>query len=102
MSDIITHRLVGYDRISERVAVEYEVPGRFLEFAKKVAKVRADDPEAVLCYRLDDLQAQDLAAAIGAKIDNDQLNFYLEGFAEAAPAPDGGQADCLKGRDELD
>jgi hypothetical protein len=75
MSDSITHRLVEYDRISEGVAVEYELPDRFLEFAKKVAKVRADDPEAVRCRRLDDAQAHDLAAGIHAKIDSDQLNF---------------------------
>jgi hypothetical protein len=102
MTDIITHRLVGYDRVSGSMAVEYDVPNRFLEFAKRVAKVGADDPQAVLCYGLDDLQARDLAVAIGAKIDGDQLNFYLEGFAEGAPAPGGGRAGRLKGGDELD
>ena len=75
MTDIITHRLVGYERISGFVAVEYDVPNRFLEFAKRVAKVGADDPQAVLCYRLDGLQARDLAVALGVKIDGDQLNF---------------------------
>jgi len=89
MTEVITHRLIGYDRTSGRVAVEYGIPDRFLELAKKVAKVGSDDPQAVLCYRLDDLQAHDVAAAIGAKIDGDQLNFYLEGFAKAAPGPDG-------------
>jgi hypothetical protein len=89
MTDIITHRLVGYDRSSGRVAVEHDIPDRFLELAKRVAKVGADDPQAVLCYRLDDLQARDLALAIGAKIDRDHLNFYLEGFAGAAPALSG-------------
>ena len=89
MTDIITHRLVGYDRVSGRVAVEYDVPDYFLELAKRAAKVSADDPQAVLCYRLDDLQAHDLATAIGAKIDDNHSNFYLEGFAEAVPASDG-------------
>ena len=89
MTDITTHRLVGYDRTSGCVAVEYDVPDHLLELAKGVASVGADDPQAVLCYRLDDLQARDLATAIGAKIDGNQLNFYLEGFAEAVPASDG-------------
>jgi hypothetical protein len=90
MTDLITHRLVGYDRVSGCVAVEYGVPDHFVELAKSFAKVGADDPQAVLCYRLDDLQAHDLAAAIGAKIGRNQLNFYLEGFAGApsTPAPD--------------
>jgi hypothetical protein len=82
MTDRITHRLVGYDR--GHVAVEYDIPNRLLEHAKRVANVGADDPEALLCYRLDTLQARELGAAIGAKINPDQLNFYLEGFAEAA------------------
>jgi hypothetical protein len=85
MTGPITHRLVGYDRASGRVAVEYDVPDRLLELAKGIAKVGADDPEAVLCYKLDDLQAHDLAAAIGTKIDCHQASFYLEGFAKAAP-----------------
>ena len=89
MTDRITHRLVGYDRTSGHVAVEYDIPDRLLEHAKRVASVGADDPRAVLCYRLDDLQARRLAAAIGAKINPDPLNFYLEGFAEAARAADG-------------
>ena len=89
MTDIITHRLVGYDRVSACVAVEYDVPDHLLALAKGIARVGADDPQAVLCYRLDDLQAHDLAAAIGAKIVGNHLNFYLEGFAEAAPTPEG-------------
>ena len=91
MTDVTTHRLVGYDRAGGHVAVEHEIPDRFLEFAKRVARVGSDDPEAVLCYRLDALQARELAGAIGAKIDPDRLNFYLEGFAgaEAAPIRDG-------------
>jgi hypothetical protein len=95
MTDIITHRLVGYDRVSGRVAVEYDVPDRFLEPAKEIAKVGADDPKAVLCYRLDDQQAHNLAVAIGVGIDGDHLNFYLEGFAEAARAPDGNRSPAV-------
>jgi hypothetical protein len=88
MTDPITHRLVGYDRTSGHVAVEYDIPDRLLQHAKRVASVGVDDPQAVLCYRLDDLQARELAAAVGVKIDPDQLNFYVEGFTEAARAPD--------------
>lgn len=88
MTIIIIHRLVGYDRTSGRVAVEYDVPDGLVEFEKKDAEVRSDDPQAVLCYRLGHSQAHDLAVAIGANVDNGQLNFYLEGFAETAPAPD--------------
>lgn len=63
------------------VAAEYDVPRIHLEFAKRVAKVPADDPEAVLCYRLTGQQARDIAGAIGVAIDADAFNFYMEGFA---------------------
>jgi hypothetical protein len=77
----ITHRLVGYDRATGLVAVEYEIPVRHLEFAKQVARVGADDPDAVLCYRLDPPQARDLAGTIGQHIAGEALTFFLEGFA---------------------
>ena len=38
MTGIVTHRLVGYDRASGYVAVEHDVPERFLELAKKLQK----------------------------------------------------------------
>lgn len=80
MTEII-HRLVGYNRSTGMVADEYDIPGIHLEFAKRVAGVPADDPEAVLCYRLTGQQARDIAGAIGATIDVDAFNFYIEGFA---------------------
>jgi hypothetical protein len=78
-----THRLVGYDKATGRVAVEYEIPPYRLEHAKSLAGVGGDDPEAVLCYRLSAKKARDLAAAVGAPIDTGTLNFFLEGFAAA-------------------
>jgi hypothetical protein len=46
----ITHRLVGYDRTTERVVDEYDVPDAVLPVARDIAKVPADDPEVALCY----------------------------------------------------
>ena len=43
-----------------------------------------DDPQAVLCYELDRTQTRDLAATIGAPVNPDALNFYMEGFARPA------------------
>ena len=65
-------------------ALDAALDPHLLELTKGVARVGADDPQAVLCYRLDDRQAHDLAAAIGAKIDGNQLNVYLEGFVGPA------------------
>jgi hypothetical protein len=80
MNTAVTHRLVGYDKMG-RVAVEHEVNDHLLEFAKHIAGVGEDDPQAVLCYRLEPPAAGNIARAIGAKIDPGTLTFFLEGFA---------------------
>jgi hypothetical protein len=77
----VTHRLVGYDRTTGRVAVEHEITAVDLAIARRVAGVGADDPDAVLCYALDRRQADEIAAAIGAPTDVAAFDFYLEGFA---------------------
>lgn len=80
MSTQVYHALVGYDKISERVVAEYELPAHELDHAKRVAGVGADDPDAVMCYQLSPSQAADIAGAVGARLDTDALIFYLEGF----------------------
>ena len=77
----ITHRLVGYDPGTGQVAAEYPIPPRRLDFARQVAGVGEDDPQAVLCYRLDPGPARDIAEAIGVEIDPERLIFFFEGFA---------------------
>jgi len=81
MSAGITHRLVGYDPDTGWVAVEYPIPQRQLDFARRVAGVGEDDPQAVLCYQLDPHAARGIAGAIGVQTDPDTLTFFFEGFA---------------------
>jgi hypothetical protein len=89
MDRAITLRLVGYNRSTQRVAVEYDIPDKHVAFAKQVAKVGPDDPDAVLCYALSPQQNRAIAEAIGTAAEADALNFYMEGFAvEPARAPE--------------
>jgi hypothetical protein len=78
----ITHSLFGYDRVSERVAEEFDVPDAVLPQAKELAGVPADDPDTIMCYPLDASRARDLADLIKARIDTEQREYFLEGFAE--------------------
>jgi hypothetical protein len=80
MNSNVTHRLVGYDRASGAVAVEHDVPDIVLEYAKRLAGVGPDDPDAVLCYKLSRQTARDLAGVIKARINADGLSFFMEGF----------------------
>jgi hypothetical protein len=86
MKTQITHRLVGYDQRSGQVAVEHPIPPRHFAVAKTIAGVGFDDSDAALCYKLNKHQAREIAGAIGAAIDADALNFYMEGFAEPVRA----------------
>lgn len=76
----ITHSLVGYDRRTERVAEEFEVPDCALPRAKQLAHVPADDPDAIMCYPLNASGAHDLAAILNARIDTERRDYFLEGF----------------------
>jgi hypothetical protein len=78
----IAHSLVGYDRFSERVAEEFDVPDAILPRAKELAGVPADDPDAIMCYPLEAPGARDLADLIKARIDTERRDYFLEGLAE--------------------
>jgi hypothetical protein len=85
MSARVFHALVGYDKTTGEVRVEYPVPDSQLAYAKATAGVGPDDPDAVLCYELSPSQTGDIAGAIGVGVDGKALNFYLEG--SDAPVP---------------
>ena len=95
----VTHSLVGYDRQTERIAEEFEVPDAVLPRAKELARVPADDPDAVMCYPLDALGARDLANILKAAIDPERRDYFLEGFAGAETPYE--FADDAKFRSEL-
>jgi hypothetical protein len=78
----VTHSLVGYDRLTERVAEEFDVPDAVLPRAKELAGVPAADPDAIMCYPLDASGARDLADLIKARIDAELRDYFLEGLAE--------------------
>ena len=77
----VGHSLVGYDRATERLAEEFDVPDAVLLKAKELAGVPVDDPDAIMCYSLDASRAQALADILAAKIDTNRRDYFLEGFA---------------------
>lgn len=77
----VAHSLVGYDRLTERVAEEFDVPDAVLPRAKQIARVPAGDPEAIMCYPLDAPDARALADILKASIDTERRDYFLEGVA---------------------
>jgi hypothetical protein len=81
----VIHRLVGYDRQSDRMKMRFDIPKERLSDAKKLAHVPDDDPDASWSYPLTKAQARRLAALIDARLDPDHAEYFLEAFADPAP-----------------
>ena len=47
MSARVVHRLTGYDRDTELLAIEHEIPQKDISRVKEIAGVGPDDPDAV-------------------------------------------------------
>lgn len=97
MTAAVEHRLVGYDKRTERVAVEHAIPVARMPVVKKIARVPRDDPQAVHCYALDRSQARDIAGELGVKLNLDRCDYFLEGFAPAQPVAGAAAAEAAPG-----
>ncbi|HTT80484.1 MAG TPA: hypothetical protein VMF86_12475 [Stellaceae bacterium] len=73
--------MVGYDRQTDRANIRFDVPRRLLSEAKRIAQVPDDDPQAAWSYPLSIDQTRDVAALIGAAVDPNHGEFFLEAFA---------------------
>ena len=78
----VIHRLVGYDRKTDRAKVRFDIADRLLDDARRIAKVPDDDPKAVWSYPLSADQARELAELIGAEFELGKSDFFLEAFTE--------------------
>ena len=77
----VVHRLVGYDRNSDRVAFEKYIPPAELMAAMQISNVPFDDPDAIFDYALNPMQARDIAGLLHVIIAHpDNLHFVLEAF----------------------
>jgi hypothetical protein len=77
----IAHKLVGYDRKTESVGAEYDVPAQKFDLVRRIAGVHPDDRDAIGNYPLDGPAAEEIAKLIGAPLDTRRMDFFLE------PAP---------------
>jgi hypothetical protein len=84
----VVHRLVGYDRRTDRMKTRCDIPPDLLAEAKRIVGVAADDPDAAWSYPLSATKARAVAQLIGAEIDPRGVEFFLEPFAD--PAAGGG------------
>ncbi|WP_431855307.1 DUF7683 domain-containing protein [Azospirillum sp.] len=79
--DRMEHRLTGYHRSTDGMAVSYPIPRTSVWRAAAIANVPATDPEAIGSYPLDQAQADELAWLIGATLDHAQHEHFMEPLA---------------------
>lgn len=77
----VIHRLVGYDRRTDRMTDQFDIPDHLFSDAKKIAKVHADDPGASWSYPLDGVQTKQLASLIGSRVTLKHAEYFLEAFS---------------------
>ena len=83
----VAHRIVAYDRSTERTAFEQNVPQFLDSLAQKVAGVEGDDPTAAFSYVLGDQQLTAFSFLLGLKVEPDRLEYFLEPAEERVYKP---------------
>ena len=73
------YRLVGFDRDTERLAVKYEIPAKYVLLAKKIAGI--DEKPIIGDWPLSAEQVRHIAEVMGQDIDPDAFDYSLEPYA---------------------
>ena len=81
----VIHRLVGYDKQTDRPKQRFDIPEDRLSRVKQIARVHEDDPDAVWSYSLSAAQAREVVNLVGAQLELQASEFFLEAFADPAP-----------------
>jgi hypothetical protein len=85
----ITHRLTGYDKVTERLILSHVIPKRKVPVARQLAGVAPEDRDAVGVYPLQHAQAERLAQELGETVDTDRYDWCLEPMPQTLSATGG-------------
>ena len=74
----IGHIVAGYDKATERLTIEHDVPASLIEEVRSLAEVPDTDREAVGSYPLSLAAIRALASKIQAPLNVDAYDWFLE------------------------
>jgi hypothetical protein len=75
----VAYHLRGYDRTTEFVGVEFDIPATMLPFVRNLLPQAAADPDLIEPHELVSDQVVRLAQELGIGIDDpDTFDFYIE------------------------
>lgn len=80
----LAHRLRGYDRRTDELAFECDIPPSLVTYLKRVVHAHPDDPNLAGVYDLNEDQVRRIAMALERPIDRTKLAFVLDASADWA------------------
>jgi len=83
----VSHRLTGFDKKTERLALSHDIPRSKEQLARQVVEAAPDDPELIFVYPLTDTQVRRIARAIGKDLNIDRYDWFLEPMPQPIDAP---------------
>jgi hypothetical protein len=72
------HYLRGYDKLSDGLEVQYEVPASLLSLVRQLIGDTPSDPELFDPHQLTPKQVKVLASKLGYFVDDGKYEFYFE------------------------
>ena len=89
----VAHAITAYDRSSDSLVHEFEIPLSLDELAMKIAEVEEDDPFGALSYPLADRQMTAFKFIFGVRSSPSNALFYFEPWTrhESRVPPDAGR-----------
>ena len=80
----VSHRIVGYDPVSEKVAFSMEVPDTLVRNLFGKILFGPDDPEGYDAYRLEYASVANIAVLANGKPPPTHLHYFIESVPVAA------------------
>ncbi len=77
----VVHKVTGYDKATERLAFEFDVPASDIPEMRDIAHVEPSDLGVVGCYPLDANAARFVASRFNLPMAIDRCDWFFEPFA---------------------
>ena len=74
----VAYHLRGYDKTTEYVGVEFDIPATMLSFVKDLLAEASADPDLIEPHELASDKVARLAHELGIGVDPNAFDFYLE------------------------
>ena len=77
----VVHRMTGYDKRTERLEIEHDIPAERFSDVRALAHVPIEDEDAAGSYPLDASAARQLGWTLDKPVNLDLYDWFVEPFA---------------------